>query len=315
MSQWYSNELSKITHVSVRTLHHYDKIGLLTPSIRLENGYRVYTESDLLRLQQILALKFLGFNLSQIKILLSGAVDMTAQFLMQSQLLEEKAKVLWEASSALKMAAQEPSMPWEKIIKLIDVYHKMQELEKTWVGKVLSKEELREYALFSIEFPSRFSQREKQSFDNEWALLIQETINHLHVDPTSEMGMQLGERCLTLADQFYGKQYVALKTTIWEKGYKTGQVAGSASLEPAVISWLDAAMNAFCRSRVYAILNQIVSENDDTLVPQWHFLLTEMYGECMPLKERVFTLAMQDNTISTVAKNWLKRISQTRTLQ
>ena len=49
MTQWYVKELSKLTKVSVRTLHHYDKIGLLTPSIRLENNYRVYSETDLLK--------------------------------------------------------------------------------------------------------------------------------------------------------------------------------------------------------------------------------------------------------------------------
>jgi len=51
MKQWYANELSKLIQVSVRTLHHYDKIGLLKPELRLSNGYRVYSEKDLLKLQ------------------------------------------------------------------------------------------------------------------------------------------------------------------------------------------------------------------------------------------------------------------------
>lgn len=55
MKQWYAKQLSKLTQVSVRTLHHYDKIGLLKPSLRLENGYRLYSEKDLLLLQQIIA--------------------------------------------------------------------------------------------------------------------------------------------------------------------------------------------------------------------------------------------------------------------
>ena len=48
MTQWYVNELSKLTKVTVRTLHHYDKIGLLKPSLRRSNGYRLYSEADLL---------------------------------------------------------------------------------------------------------------------------------------------------------------------------------------------------------------------------------------------------------------------------
>ena len=72
MVQWYVKELSKLTGVSRRTLHHYDTFGLLKPSVRLDNAYRLYSEGDLLKLQQIIALKFFGFGLAQIKTLLAG---------------------------------------------------------------------------------------------------------------------------------------------------------------------------------------------------------------------------------------------------
>ena len=75
MKQWYAKELSQLTQVSVRTLHHYDKIGLLKPSLRQSNDYRLYSEKDLLKLQQIIALKFFGFELSQIKLLLAKQDD------------------------------------------------------------------------------------------------------------------------------------------------------------------------------------------------------------------------------------------------
>lgn len=60
-------QLSKITNVSIRTLHYYDEIVLLKPSAKTESGYRSYTKDDLIKLQQILALKKLGFTLTQIK--------------------------------------------------------------------------------------------------------------------------------------------------------------------------------------------------------------------------------------------------------
>ena len=47
-------ELAKLTGVTVRTLHHYDEIGLVTPSQRTAAGYRLYGERDVLRLQQVL---------------------------------------------------------------------------------------------------------------------------------------------------------------------------------------------------------------------------------------------------------------------
>ena len=67
MTHWYVKTLSKLTGVSVQTLHHYDRIDLLKPSLRLSNGYRVYSEKDLLQLQQIIALKFFGFELLKIR--------------------------------------------------------------------------------------------------------------------------------------------------------------------------------------------------------------------------------------------------------
>lgn len=60
-------EVSKLTGVSVRTLHYYDEIGLLTPEQTNENGYRLYSEKDLELLQQILFFRELGFSLKQIK--------------------------------------------------------------------------------------------------------------------------------------------------------------------------------------------------------------------------------------------------------
>ena len=63
MAQWYIKELSNLTHISVQTLYYYDRIGLLKPSIRLSNGYRLYSEKDLSKLQQIISLKFFGFEI------------------------------------------------------------------------------------------------------------------------------------------------------------------------------------------------------------------------------------------------------------
>ena len=61
------NEVSKLTGVSVRTLHYYDEIGLLTPAVTTEAGYRLYDDTNLERLQQILLFKELEFSLKDIK--------------------------------------------------------------------------------------------------------------------------------------------------------------------------------------------------------------------------------------------------------
>ena len=60
-------ELARRTGLTVRTLHHYDTIGLLKPSGHSEAGYRLYTAADIARLQQVLSLRQLGFSLDQIR--------------------------------------------------------------------------------------------------------------------------------------------------------------------------------------------------------------------------------------------------------
>jgi DNA-binding transcriptional MerR regulator len=60
-------QLADLAGVSVRTLHHYDKIGLLSPGYVADNGYRIYEEPELVRLQQILLYREMEFSLADIK--------------------------------------------------------------------------------------------------------------------------------------------------------------------------------------------------------------------------------------------------------
>jgi len=70
MMSYSVGRVAGLAGVTVRTLHHYDEIGLLTPGDRSRAGYRRYDEADLRRLQQILFYRELGFELKQIKRLL-----------------------------------------------------------------------------------------------------------------------------------------------------------------------------------------------------------------------------------------------------
>lgn len=67
MTAYTISQLANMAGVSVRTLHHYDHVGLLRPSMRTEAGYRLYDEPDLLRLQQILFFKELDLPLEEIR--------------------------------------------------------------------------------------------------------------------------------------------------------------------------------------------------------------------------------------------------------
>lgn len=67
MRTWKVGELAKQTGLTVRTLHHYDQIGLLSPSHRTAAGHRLYVEDDVARLQQVASLRNLGFPLEEIR--------------------------------------------------------------------------------------------------------------------------------------------------------------------------------------------------------------------------------------------------------
>jgi MerR family transcriptional regulator, thiopeptide resistance regulator len=60
-------ELARRTGLTVRTLHHYDEIGLLKASLHTDAGYRLYTAADVARLQQVLSLRQLGFSLEEVR--------------------------------------------------------------------------------------------------------------------------------------------------------------------------------------------------------------------------------------------------------
>ncbi|MHA6259258.1 MerR family transcriptional regulator [Sporosarcina sp. CAU 1771] len=88
-------EVSNLTGVSVRTLHHYDEIDLLTPDQVTEAGYRLYSDENLATLQQILFFRELGFPLKKIKELLtSPSFDRQVAFEIQRNMLLDKRKQL-----------------------------------------------------------------------------------------------------------------------------------------------------------------------------------------------------------------------------
>ncbi|MGW2861531.1 MerR family transcriptional regulator [Streptomyces sp. NPDC001205] len=74
-STWKVGPLAEASGLTVRTLHHWDTIGLLSPSRRTAGGHREYTEDDIARLYQVLALRGLGLGLESIAVCLDSGVD------------------------------------------------------------------------------------------------------------------------------------------------------------------------------------------------------------------------------------------------
>ena len=91
VSEYTVGALGRLSGVTVRTLHHYDSIGLLSPSARSAAGYRLYSQADLLRLRQVLFYRELGFGLDEIAEMLADPADGTDDHLRrQHRLLRER---------------------------------------------------------------------------------------------------------------------------------------------------------------------------------------------------------------------------------
>ncbi len=310
MAQWYVKELSKLTHVSVRTLHHYDDIGLLVPSLRLDNGYRLYSEADLFKLQQIIALKFFNFELAQIKQLLVEEGRAAESFALQADILEAKGQSLLGASAALRQIISScginRSIPWQSIIQSMEIYHMTQELEHKWIADILSPEELKEYATFWAGIKSRYSEEEKKASEAEWMVLIKEIEANLDKDPASKFGFRIGKQCMDMVNAHYGKEYAALRTTIWERGYKEGRMESEHGLSPAVVEWLDKACTAYYQSRIYQVLELVEKEDAALVKREWNALMDDMDGNQAEPKQACAARALQDDKVSAAAKAWLR---------
>ncbi len=101
-----AREFAELAGVTVRALHHYDRIGLLQPQ-RGSSGYRLYSLADLERLEQITALKFLGIPLGEIGTLLeSSPLTLGESLELQRRALTEKRDLITRAIHGIEAAEE-----------------------------------------------------------------------------------------------------------------------------------------------------------------------------------------------------------------
>ncbi|MEU9365297.1 MerR family transcriptional regulator [Streptomyces avermitilis] len=143
--------------VTVRTLHHYDEIGLLVPGERSHAGHRRYNDADLDRLQQILFYRELGFPLEEVAALLDDpAADPRAQLRRQHELLTARIEQLQKMATAVEHAMEAGKMginltPEEKfeVFGDKDPEEHAEEAERRWGGTEAYAESQRRAARYT----------------------------------------------------------------------------------------------------------------------------------------------------------------------
>jgi len=161
MSQYTVDKLSKISGVTVRALHHYDKIGLLKPAFRTEKNYRIYSEKELYQLQQILIHKELGFSLSEISDILNDE-----NLNWQKVLKEQKKKLKKEqARIAVLLKTIDKTLLKLKGKQMINDEELYKGFSKKEIAKI-RKESIKKFGKNNVEVSEKYlKSRSKEEFE------------------------------------------------------------------------------------------------------------------------------------------------------
>ncbi len=230
-------EFSRLTKVTVRALHYYDQIGLLKPGEYTSGGARLYSEKDLVRLQQIVTLKFMGFSLGAIRRLLDQpGFSLKKALGVQVQAVEEEIARLRQASRALRQTIglldTERRVDWKKIITIMEAIRMSEEQKTKWTEKFLTPKERKEFA----KAGQAFSPAQLEAYQKRWAELLAEVEENLGLDPASPKARELADRWNALFQEGWGSR-PDLARKIGE-AYKSGAVPKGLGPSPEAFEFI-----------------------------------------------------------------------------
>ncbi|TCP19154.1 MerR family transcriptional regulator [Scopulibacillus darangshiensis] len=176
-------EVADLIGISVRTLHHYDDIGLLTPKETTESGYRLYSDDDLEMLQQILFFKELGFPLKRIKdIINSPTFDRKEALELHRKMLLEKRrrldKMIGTIDKTLRQMKGDIEMTNKEIFEGFDFSHNPyeQEARERWGDEAVDK--------YNASIAKMSKDRQK-AMSKEWDRIYRKLADLRHGSPES----------------------------------------------------------------------------------------------------------------------------------
>ncbi len=219
---WKVGELAERTGISVRALHHYEKIGLLVPYRRTESGHRLYAEGDVMRLQQIASLRSLRFSLAEIRELLDApsfspgrVIELHIARIRERIELERKLCDRLEAVAALMSATEDSAAEdsAEKFVETVMEVTKMSErIEKYYTPEQLEQLERRKQEL---------GEERIRAAEAGWPLLMEQVRVEMEAgtDPSDERVQRLARRWMDLVEEFIGRDADIRRsvTNMWQQ--------------------------------------------------------------------------------------------------
>jgi MerR family transcriptional regulator, thiopeptide resistance regulator len=213
-------ELARRTGLTIRTLHHYDEIGLLKPSHHTESGHRLYAACDVSRLQQVISLRQLGFSLEEVRdcldrpgfspleVLGLHAGRLRDQIELQRRLCDRLDALAIRLRSADEVSA-------DNFLHVIE--------EMTMIEKLYTPEQMKQFA----EVGQQTGPAEIKAIEEGWTALLAEVRANRDLDPASPAAQDLLRRWEELGERtMRGYQaFPELKQAIADN-YKQGKFEG-----------------------------------------------------------------------------------------
>jgi DNA-binding transcriptional MerR regulator len=198
-------DVARLAGVSVRALHHYDAIGLLVPRTRTAAGYRLYTDADLLRLQQILIGRELGLPLEEIRRSLEEpGFDRKAALLDQRERLKDRARqaeamirAIDAALAALDGRHNKGAMKMEELFEGFDPSKYEDEVRQKWGTSDLFVESEKRTARYAPDDWKALKAEQAAVYDAAYAAL------KAGKSPTDEAVMDIAERHRLSIDRWF----------------------------------------------------------------------------------------------------------------
>jgi DNA-binding transcriptional MerR regulator len=198
-------DVARIAGISIRTLHHYDEIGLLVPQARSNAGYRLYGEEDLLRLQQILIGRELGLSLEEIRRLLDDpGFDGKKALLTQREQLRNRARqteaMIRAVDAALAILEEKTKggrMDMEKLFDGFDPSKYEDEARERWGNTDAYKE--------SMKRTKRYTADDWKKIKAEQSAIYQDSVAMMKAagKPTDPESMDIAERHRLSIDRWF----------------------------------------------------------------------------------------------------------------
>jgi len=227
--------LAKATGVSVRTLHHYDEIGLLVPSVRTPAGHRMYTAQDVQRLQQIHSLRAMGFPLEEIRQLLeSRAVSAQHVIQLHLQRLQEHIEAQQQLARRLQQVARHldtaTGPPIDELCRIIEGTRIMEQY--------FTPEQLAELATRR----TTIGDERIRQVEQEWAEIIPAVRAHMAqgTAPDDAGLQQLAHRWKALVNEFTGgnREIAASVRRMYDTEHATINAANPNTPDPAMFAFM-----------------------------------------------------------------------------